>query len=271
LVSLIKGINRVYKDFHKGVGMRKPFIAGNWKMNMTHMEAIKFIQDLGYEFKNKNNCEVCICPPFIALRSVKNIIDTDRIEIKLGAQNMHWEESGAYTGEVSPLMLKALGVEYVIIGHSERRGYFADTNETVNIKVKSALNHGLKPIMCIGEAIKIREAGNAEGFVIDQLVKCLEGVEERLMPSLIIAYEPIWAIGTGRTATSRDANDMCTDIRGKIAKLYNQSIAEIVRIVYDGSVKAFNITELMSMSDIDGALVGGASIKLEEFIAIINY
>ncbi|MBU4294039.1 MAG: triose-phosphate isomerase [Actinobacteria bacterium] len=251
--------------------MRTPFIAGNWKMNMTHLEGIKFIQELGYEYKNKNNCEVCLCPPFIALRSVKNIIDTDHIDIKLGAQNMHFEENGAFTGEVSPLMLKALGVEYVIIGHSERREYFADTNETVNKKVISAFKHNLKPIMCIGESLKIRENGNAESFVLSQMVECLKEVDAKNIADLTVAYEPIWAIGTGKNATSKDANDMCRAIRIRLAELYSNSFAEQARIQYGGSVKPSNITELMSMSDIDGALVGGASIKLEDFIAIINY
>ena len=251
--------------------MRAPFITGNWKMNMTHLEGMKFIQELGYEFKNKNNCEVCICPPFTALRSVKNIIDTDHINIKLGAQNMYFEESGAFTGEVSPLMLKALGVEYIIIGHSERREYFADTNEIVNKKVISAFKHDLKPIMCVGESLEIRENGNAESFVLGQIVECLRDVDAKNITGLTIAYEPIWAIGTGKNATSKDANDMCKAIRIELAELYGNSTAEQARIQYGGSVKPSNITELMSMSDIDGALVGGASIKLEDFIAIINY
>jgi len=251
--------------------MRTPFIAGNWKMNMTHLEGIKFTQELGYEYKNRNNCEVCVCPPFIALRSVKNIIDTDRIDIKLGAQNVHFEERGAFTGEISPLMLKALGVEYVIIGHSERREYFADTNETVNKKVISAFRHDLKPIMCVGESLKIRENGNAENFVLSQVVACLKDVDSKNIADLTIAYEPIWAIGTGKNATSKDANDMCRAVRIKLAEIYGNSAAEQIRIQYGGSVKPSNITELMSMSDIDGALVGGASIKLEDFAAIINY
>jgi triosephosphate isomerase len=251
--------------------MRIPFIAGNWKMNMTHLEGIKFTQELGYEYKNKNNCEVCLCPPFTALRSVKNIIDTDRIDIKLGAQNMHFEEKGAFTGEVSPLMLKALGVEYVIIGHSERREYFADTNETVNKKVISAFGHNLKPIMCVGESLEIRENGNAQSFVLSQVAECLKDVDAKNIADLTVAYEPIWAIGTGKNATSKDANDMCRAIRTRLAELYSNSYAEQARIQYGGSVKPSNITELMAMSDIDGALVGGASIKLEDFIAIINY
>jgi len=251
--------------------MRKPFIAGNWKMNLTHMEAIQFIQDLGYEFKNKNNIDVCICPPFTSLRSVKTIIDADKLSFKIGAQNMHWEESGAFTGEISPLMLSALGMDYVIIGHSERREYFSETNEIVNKKVRLAFKHNLKPIMCVGESLEIRESGKAEDFVLDQVSKCLQDVEAKNIFDLTIAYEPIWAIGTGKNATSADANDMCLAIRKKVSDLYNASAADIVRIQYGGSVKPSNITELMSMPDIDGALVGGASIKVEDFEAIINY
>jgi len=251
--------------------MRKPFIAGNWKMNLTHMEAIKFIQDLAYEFKNKNSIDVCICPPFTALRSVKNIIDSDRLSFKIGAQNMHWEESGAYTGEISPLMLVTLGMDYVIIGHSERREYFSETNEIVNKKVISAFTHNLKPIMCVGESLAIRESGKAQEFVLGQITECLKGIYVKNIPDLTVAYEPIWAIGTGKNATSKDANDMCSAIRKKVGQMYTLSTAELVRIQYGGSVKPSNITELMSMPDIDGALVGGASIKVEDFTAVINY
>ena len=251
--------------------MRIPLIAGNWKMNMTHMEAIQFVQNFSYDFKNKNNCEICICPPFTALRSVKNIIDSDRLDIKIGAQNMHWERNGAYTGEVSPEMLKSLNIDYVIAGHSERRQYFAETNGTVNRKVKSAFDFGLKPIMCIGEVLEVRQSGGAEHFVLAQLAECLDGVAESFIPYLTIAYEPIWAIGTGITATSEDANDICAAIRRKIFNLYNSLAAETIRILYGGSVKPSNISELMVMPDIDGVLVGGASIKVADFISIANY
>jgi len=251
--------------------MRTPFIAGNWKMNLTHLEAIQFIQDLGYEFKNKNNIDVCICPPFTALRSVKNIIDADKLSIKIGAQNMHWEESGAFTGEISPSMIAALGINYVIIGHSERREYFFETNDIINKKVKAAFKHSLKPIMCVGESLAIRESGRAKDFVLGQVTECLKDIAINNIFDLTIAYEPIWAIGTGKNATSNDANDMCSAIRKKVADLYNNSAAELLRIQYGGSVKPSNITELMAMPDIDGALVGGASIKVEDFTAIINY
>ncbi|OFW61299.1 MAG: triose-phosphate isomerase [Actinobacteria bacterium RBG_19FT_COMBO_36_27] len=251
--------------------MRIPFIAGNWKMNMTHIQAVNFMQDLGYTYKNKNNCEVAVCPPATALRSVKTIIEGDNLDIKLGAQNMYYESSGAFTGEISPEMLKALDVEYVIIGHSERRQYFNETNEIVNKKVSSAFKIDLKPIMCIGESLDIRESGKAEEFVINQLMECLAGIGEENVNDLTIAYEPIWAIGTGKTATSEDANDMCRAIRNKTGELYTKRTSEILRILYGGSVKPSNISELMNMPDIDGALVGGASLKVDDFTAIINY
>ncbi len=251
--------------------MRKPFIAGNWKMNMTHFEAIKFIQELEYNFKNKNDCEIAVCPPATALRSVKNIIDTDKLEIKLGAQNMYHETDGAFTGEISPGMLKALGVEYVILGHSERRQYFAETNKEVNLKVKAAFEVELKPIVCIGETLEIRERGDAKEFVLKQLNEGLADINKEEMARMTIAYEPIWAIGTGKTATKEDANEMCLAIRGKILELYGQYISGNIRIQYGGSVKPFNILELMNMPEIDGALVGGASLNIDDFIHIINY
>ena len=239
--------------------MRRPFISGNWKMNMTHIQAVNFIQDLEYKYRNKNNCEVAVCPPSTALKSVKTIIESDNLDIKLGAQNMHYESSGAFTGEISPEMLKALSVEYVIIGHSERRQYFYETNEIVNKKINAAFKADLKPIMCVGESLDIRESGKAEEFVINQLKECLVNVDEEDVAGLTIAYEPIWAIGTGRTATTEDANNMCRSIRSKIEELYNKRISENIRILYGGSVKPSNVSELMDMSDIDGALVGGAS------------
>ncbi len=251
--------------------LRIPFIAGNWKMNLTHLDAIQFVQDLSYRYRNKNNCEVCICPPFTALRSVKNIIDTDKLEFKIGAQNMHWEKNGAYTGEISPEMLKALNIDYVIIGHSERRQYFAETNQTVNKKLKASFLYNLKPILCIGESLEIRQSGKAVNFVLQQLEECLDSIEENNVKNITIAYEPIWAIGTGKTATSDDANEMCGEIRNKISSLFNNNTAQLIRIQYGGSVKPSNISELMAMPEIDGALVGGASINVLDFLAIINY
>jgi triosephosphate isomerase len=251
--------------------MRKPFIAGNWKMHMTHLEAIKFIQELGYNYENRNKCDVSVCPPATALRSVISVINDDNIEISVGAQNMHYESSGAYTGEISPEMLKALGVEFVILGHSERRQYFNETNTNVNKKARAAFKAGLKPIICIGESLEVRESGKAKEFVLEQLTVCLEGLKEENLGMLTMAYEPIWAIGTGRTATSEDANDMCASIREKIGEQFGQAVSQKVRIQYGGSVKPSNITELMNMPDIDGALVGGASLNVGDFMAIVNY
>lgn len=251
--------------------MRKPFIAGNWKMNMTHIEAEKFMQSFKDGYRNKNDCEVAVCPPSTDLMVVREAIDRYGIDVKLGAQNMFYQSSGAFTGEVSPLMIKEAGAEYVIIGHSERRQYFNETNEMVNKKLNAAFRSGLKPIMCIGESLDIRESGKAEKFVLGQLDECLAGIDEKNVSLVTIAYEPIWAIGTGKTATSKDADDMCRAIRGRIAAVYNKDISEAVRIQYGGSVKPSNISELMGMTDIDGALVGGASIKVDDFISIINY
>ncbi len=251
--------------------MRVPFIAGNWKMNLTHLEAMDFLVDLESRFENKNGCEIAVCPPFTSIRSVKTLLDEKKIEASLGAQNMFYEQSGAYTGEISPLMLKALGVEYVILGHSERREYFDETNGLVNQKIKSSIANGIKPILCIGETLDIRERGEAEDFVLGQLKECLDGIDQDAAALLTIAYEPIWAIGTGKTATVQDANGMCSRIRGKLSKLYKDKTAEEIRIQYGGSVKPSNISELMHASDIDGALVGGASLKVDDFLAIINY
>jgi triosephosphate isomerase (TIM) len=256
--------------------MRIPFIAGNWKMNLNHNEAIKFIENISYKFENKNDIRIAICPSFTSLRSAILVLEDEiaknpSIKIKIGAQNMYFEESGAFTGEVSPSMLKTLGVEYVIIGHSERRELFCEVDESVNKKLKAAFNYDLKPILCVGESLKIREAGNAVDHTLMQINKDLSGISGIEIGSLTIAYEPIWAIGTGKNATPQDANEMCLAIRNEIKRLYSRDIAENLIIQYGGSVKSSNIKELMTMPDIDGALVGGASIKVEDFLAIINY
>ena len=251
--------------------MRVPFIAGNWKMNMTHMEAIKFFNDLEFKFENKHGADIAVCPPFTALRSVQTLLEANKLKVSLGAQNMFYEESGAYTGEISPAMLKAMGINYVILGHSERRQYFKETDQDINKKIKAAFNHGLKPILCIGETLEIREEGREQSFVLNQLVQCLEGIKLKQLLLLTVAYEPIWAIGTGKTATVQDANSMCRDIREKLSSIYGQTAADTVRIQYGGSVKPDNISELMAAADIDGALVGGASLKVDDFLSIINY
>ena len=248
--------------------MRKKVIAGNWKMNMLPDAAIRFIDELTPLVKDTQN-EVVLCVPYTDLFYA--LLAAQNTNIKIGAQNMHWEESGAYTGEVSGQMLKAIGVAYVIIGHPERRQYFAETDETVNKKLKAAFKYGLKPIVCVGETLEQREEGKAKEVVTMQIEKDLEGLTEEQVANTIIAYEPIWAIGTGKTATSEDANEMTKAIREKISNIYGQNIANGVIIQYGGSVKSSNAKELFSMSDIDGGLVGGASLKSDEFAKIVNY
>lgn len=248
--------------------MRRKVIAGNWKMNMLPNEAINFIQELTPLVKDTKN-DVVLCVPYIDL--FYSLLHVQGTNIKIGAQNMHWEEKGAYTGEVSAPMLKSIGVEYVIIGHSERRQYFNETDETVNKKIKSALLHGLKPIVCVGETLEQREAGETEKIVTNQIAKAFEGISSENLENIIVAYEPIWAIGTGKTATKEDANNTIMQIRKKLAEIYGQNEAEGVIIQYGGSVKSSNAKELFEMSDIDGGLVGGASLKAEEFSKIVKF
>ena len=248
--------------------MRKKVIAGNWKMNMLPNEAIDFIHELTPLVKNTKN-EVILCVPYIDLFYA--LLNTQGTNIKIGAQNMHWEEKGAYTGEVSAQMLKSIGVEYVIIGHSERRQYFAETDESVNKKIKSALACDLKTIVCVGETLKQREDGQTKEVVTKQIEKAFEGISPEYLDKIIIAYEPIWAIGTGKTATKEDANTTIMQIRKKLGEMYGQNEADGVIIQYGGSVKSSNAKELFEMSDIDGGLVGGASLKAEEFSKIVNF
>ena len=237
-------------------------------MNMLPNKAIEFIEGIAPLVKN-SEAEIILCVPYTDL--FYSLLTAQNTNIKIGAQNMHWEESGAYTGEVSGEMLKCIGVEYVIIGHSERRQYFNETDETVNKKVKAALRNDLKPIVCVGETLEQREAGKTEEVITSQTKLALEGLTEEQVQNTIIAYEPIWAIGTGKTATAEDANNSIKDIRNEIRKNYGQNIAENVIIQYGGSVNASNAKELFSTSDIDGGLVGGASLKVEEFANIVNY
>ena len=248
--------------------MRKKVIAGNWKMNMLPNEAMEYIQSFEGLVKDSKN-EVILCVPYTDLFYCLNLVqDTN---IKIGAQNMHWAENGAYTGEISGKMLKSIGVEYVIIGHSERRQYFAETDESVNKKIKSAFENGLKPIVCVGETLDERESGKTVEIITNQTKLALEGLSEEQVKNTIIAYEPIWAIGTGKTATSEDANNSIKEIRKEIAQNYGDDVAENVIIQYGGSVKSSNAKELFSMSDIDGGLVGGASLKPDEFSKIVNF
>ena len=248
--------------------MRKKVIAGNWKMNMLPDETITYIDKLAELVKDTEN-EVILCVPYTDLFYA--LLTAQNTNIKIGAQNMYFEEKGAYTGEVSPKMLKAINVEYVIIGHSERRQYFNETDETVNKKIKAAFEYELKPIVCVGETLEQRESGKATDIITKQTELALKGLTEKQVENTIIAYEPIWAIGTGKTATSEDANNSIKDIRNKIAQNYGQNVADRVIIQYGGSVKAKNAKELFSMSDIDGGLVGGASLDPEEFSNIVNY
>ena len=248
--------------------MRKKVIAGNWKMNMLPNEAIKFIEDLEPLIKETQN-EVILCVPYTDLFYA--LLTAQGTNIKIGAQNMHFEENGAYTGEISGAMLKSINVEYVIIGHSERRQYFSETDETVNKKVKSAFKNELKPIVCVGETLEQRESGETNKIITNQVKLALQGLTEEQVGKTIIAYEPIWAIGTGKTATKEDANNSIKAIRNKIAEIYGQKVADGVIIQYGGSVKSTNAKELFEMSDIDGGLVGGASLKAEEFSKIVNF
>lgn len=247
--------------------MRRKVIAGNWKMNMLPNEAMDFINAISSQVEDAS-CEVVLCVPYTDL--FYSLLTAQNTKVQIGAQNMHWEEKGAYTGEISPNMLKCINVKYVIIGHSERRQYFAETDETVNKKVISAYNHNLIPILCVGETFVQRDLGLEEEIVSDQIKNALKGVTKEQVQEIVIAYEPIWAIGTGKVATKDDANLMMKKIRSQIASLYDDEIAQNVTLLYGGSVKKDNSKELFNTSDIDGALVGGASLDPEEFLSIIN-
>ena len=247
--------------------MRKPIITGNWKMHKTIAEALEFVNDVKDKVNN-DNVEAVICAPFTLLKDLKEA--TKGTNIKIGAQNMHFEEKGAFTGEISPLMLKELDMDYVVIGHSERRQYFNETNETVNKKVLKALEVGIDPILCVGETLEEREAGNTKDVCKVQVEKALENVSKEDLAKVVIAYEPVWAIGTGKTATSEDANDVIAYIREVVANLYKE-LANEVRIQYGGSVKPSNVAEIMNQSDIDGALVGGASLEANDYVKLVNF
>lgn len=248
--------------------MRKPIIAGNWKMNNTNSQAVKLVENIK-KISLSKDVEALLCVPFTALQDVKKALEGT--DIKVGAQNMHWEEIGAFTGEISALMLKEIGVDYCIIGHSERRQYFNETDETVNNKLKAALAHGLFPIICVGETLEQRENGKAKEIVKNQILKGFSGILNEDIKDIVIAYEPIWAIGTGKTASSDDANDMCAFIRETIGQIYGDNEKQVIRIQYGGSVKPNNVAELMAKTDIDGALVGGASLNADDFTKLVNF
>ena len=248
--------------------MRKPIIAGNWKMNNTIKEAVELVNGLKRELSNVETVDIVVCPAFTALSDVNEI--TMDSNIVLGAQNIFWEANGAFTGEIAPNMLVDAGCKYVIIGHSERRQYFAETNEIVSKRIKAALSVGLKPIVCVGEVLAEREAGKTFDVIKDHVTGSLAGLSNDDMRSIVLAYEPVWAIGTGKTATKEQAQEVHKYIRGLLKELFNDEVAQETRIQYGGSVKPENIKELMSQEDLDGALVGGASLKIDSFSAIVK-
>ena len=252
---------------------RKPLIAGNWKMNLTHLEGIQLVQQLAYHLTTDDfdRTDVAVIPPFTALRSIQTVIEGDRLQLQLGAQTCHWDDSGALTGEISPVMLAALDCTYVLAGHSERRTLFGETDQIVNRKVKAILANGMTPILCVGETAEERDAHQAETVVARQVTDSLADVDAEQVADLVIAYEPVWAIGTGRTALPADADAGCRVVRETVRHLFGDQAADSVRIQYGGSVKPGNVAELMAQPDIDGALVGGASLAADDFAVIARF
>jgi triosephosphate isomerase (TIM) len=246
---------------------RQVLVAGNWKMNLNHLEAIALVQKIAFALPEKYfaKVEVAVLPPFTDIRSVQTLVDGDKLKLRYGAQDLSRYDSGAYTGEVSGLMLAKLGCSYVTVGHSERREHHGETDDLVNAKVKAALKHDISPILCVGEPLEVREAGNHVAHTTDQLIAGLKGLKTEQVTKVVLAYEPVWAIGTGRVATPADAQEVCGAMRARLAEKYGEQIAGDVRILYGGSVKSGNIGDLVKQDDIDGALVGGASLDAEEF------
>ena len=250
--------------------MRKLMIAGNWKMNKTYTEGVVLAQGLADALKDAEvKVDVVVCPPTVDLKGVSEVIDQTSAPFALGAQNVYFEESGAFTGETAPSMLEAVNATYCIIGHSERRGYFGETDEDINKKAKALMAHNIVPISCCGEPLEVREAGKHVEFVVDQIKKDTEGLEITDPSKYVIAYEPIWAIGTGKTATADDAQEVCGAIRETLAQIFGQETADGIRVLYGGSAKPSNIAELVAKPDVDGALVGGASLKAEDFSQMV--
>ncbi|NQV05449.1 triose-phosphate isomerase [bacterium] len=252
---------------------RKDLMAGNWKMNTSHLEAIQMVQKLGYRLDpaDYDRVEVLVCPPFTALRSVQTVIETDYLPIALGAQNCHWEEAGAYTGEISPTMLAKLGVSYVIVGHSERRQMFGDDDGAVAKKLRAVLGAGMTPILALGETLDQREAAVIEEIIGGQLHAALDGLDAETGGGLVVAYEPIWAIGTGRTASDEQAAEAVGFLRGLIRESWGEATADSTRILYGGSMNPGNVAGLMAKRDIDGGLIGGAALDPDKFAAMIRY
>jgi triosephosphate isomerase len=252
---------------------RRPLMAGNWKMNLNHLEAIAVTQKLAYSLEERDfdAVDVAIMPPFTDLRSVQTLVDGDRLRITYGAQDISPEKSGAFTGDISGLMLKKLDCTFVIVGHSERRSIHHESNELVNRKICAVLDHEMTPIFCIGEELSIRESGSHVDYVLNQLREGLKGFHKPELKKIVFAYEPVWAIGTGKTATPEDAQEVCAAIRGELINIGHEEIASSARILYGGSVKSANIVDIMRQPDVDGALVGGASLDPEEFARICKF
>ena len=254
---------------------RTPLIAGNWKMNLDHQQATVLIQKLDWTLKDKRHdhasVEVAVIPPFTDLRSAQTLVEGDKLQLKLGAQDLSPHDDGAYTGDISGAFLAKLAVTYVVIGHSERRAIHGETDEDCAAKVTAAYRHGLTPILCVGEPLEVRQAGEHVAHVLTQLTGSLGGLDAGRAESIVVAYEPVWAIGTGEVATPEDAQEVCAAIRARLAERYDQQLADGVRVLYGGSVKAANVAAIMAQTDVDGALVGGASIDPNEFASICRY
>ena len=254
---------------------RTPLMAGNWKSNLNHQEAVVLVQKLAWTLEDKKHdygkAEVVVIPPFTDLRSVQTLVDGDRLKIGYGAQDVSEHEGGAYTGEISAAMLSKLGCTYVVVGHSERRDYHGETDQVVNAKALKALAEGMRPIVCVGEGLEVRQAGEHVEHTLAQIDGSLAGLSAEQLADTVIAYEPVWAIGTGEVATPDDAQEVCAAIRGRLAETWSQEVADATRILYGGSVKAANIAAIMAKSDVDGALVGGASLQADEFAGIARF
>lgn len=256
-------------------GKRVPLMAGNWKMNLNHQEAVVLVQKLAWTLSDKRHdyakVEVAVIPPFTDIRSVQTVVDGDRLSIRYGAQDVSQHESGAYTGEISAAMLAKLGCSYVVVGHSERREYHAESDALVNAKAKAALAAGMTPIVCVGEGLEVRQSGEHVAHTLAQVDGSLEGLTDKQVTELVIAYEPVWAIGTGEVATPEDAQEVCAAIRGRVSEVWGEAAGAGVRVLYGGSVKAANIAGIMVKPDVDGALVGGASLQADEFGGICRF
>ena len=251
--------------------MRNRMIAGNWKMNETYTEGVVLAQGLAKELADgTGDVDVVVCPPAVDLKGVAEVIEQENAPFALGAQNVYWEESGAFTGETAPNMLTNIGATYCIIGHSERRGYFGETDEDINKKAKALMAHGIVPISCCGESLEVREAGKHVEFVVDQIKKDTEGLEITDSSKYVVAYEPIWAIGTGKTATADDAQEVCGAIRKTLADIFGKETADSISVLYGGSAKPNNVAGFLEKEDVDGALVGGASLKVDSFAAMVK-